>query len=138
MGPLIQVQGEDEVHGTNNLEQDVVGKCLDYRDFTENQFQNWVSNCWRLRDPIRVPKSKRKIFFFYWKEARDRDVLLYKGCACFQSAFISFHPISSEIAMKIHNFDKTSIWVTDEGIPLKYNRLEVVKKALSKFATVIH
>lgn len=36
MGPLIQVQGEDEVHGTNNLEQDVVGKCLDYRDFTEN------------------------------------------------------------------------------------------------------
>lgn len=73
-----------------------------------------------------------KLFFFFCEDMEDRDNLMALGSASYSGALILFKAWLPGIAYSDFNFNRASMWVQVEGMPLTANKCMVARRALEK------
>ncbi|KAL2921484.1 Disease resistance-like protein DSC2 [Bienertia sinuspersici] len=82
----------------------VLGAFRDFRNFSVEEIQAWVSLKWLTREPIEVDKASRSTFIFYYKSGEDRDKLLALSTACYKGALVIFKRWIPNSSLRDHDF----------------------------------
>ncbi|KAL2927159.1 (S)-tetrahydroprotoberberine N-methyltransferase [Bienertia sinuspersici] len=115
-----------------------LGVFRDFREFSVEDIQAWVSLKWLTREPIEVDKASRNTFIFYCKHGKDRDKLLTLSTTCYKGALIIFKRWIPNSSLRDHDFSWGTMWVKMEGLSLHINQMYVASSLLERFGSVIY
>ncbi|KAL2906331.1 Collagen-like protein 6, partial [Bienertia sinuspersici] len=138
LGPKLDLTTLKKKEMEEKLNFAALGLFRDFREFSAEEVQAWVSLKWLTREPIEVEKASRNTFIFYCKSGEDRDKLLALSTTCYKGALIIFKRWIPNSSLRDHDFSWGSIWVKIEGLPLHINQIHAASSLLERFGSVIY